>query len=330
MRALKSDLIVAFLSGLAFLFLLAGPARSADFPQKPLKMIMPYPPGGGGDVVARFVAARLSDRLKQPVVVENRTGAVGMVGTGVGARSTPDGYTIIFAHADTLSINPHVYRSTITYDARRDFTPIALLGARPFAIAVHPRVPANTVPEFIKLVREQPDKFSYATWGVGSSSHIGMAMLSSGDPKLSMLHVPYQGQAPAVAALIAGQVDAMVGSLAVTGPHHQAGRLRILAVTTAQRLAGAPNIPTLMEQGIKLTIADWYGFVVPSKVPHEIVTLLNKEMNALLKEADVQDFLATKAGMQVSTCSPEECRNVLDKAYEQWGKTVSEANIKAE
>ena len=197
-------------------FLLAAPAL-ADYPDRPIKLVVAYPAGGATDVTARAVAQRLSERLKQAVVVENRAGAAGMIGTDYVAKAAPDGYTLMFTAADTHSINPHVYPK-ITYDARKDFTPIAQVGYLPIALIVSPQLQAKNVAEFIALARKSPGKMSYASFGVGSSGHVAMEMLNI-QSKIELLHVPYQGAAPAIAAVMAGQVDAMmVPPLSPTNP----------------------------------------------------------------------------------------------------------------
>jgi tripartite-type tricarboxylate transporter receptor subunit TctC len=311
----------------AFIALGCAGAALADFPDHPLKMVVAYPPGGATDVMARAVAQRLGDRLKQPVIVENRPGAAGMIGTDYVARSLADGYTIMFTAADTHSMNPHVYPK-ITYDARKDFTPIAQVGALPLALIVNPKVAAKTVPEFLALARKNPGKMTYASFGVGSSSQVAMEMLKV-EAKIELLHVPFQGAAPAVSAIMGGQVDAMMVPLTLAVPNDAAGKVRLLGVATPTRYAGAPNAPTFAEQGVALNSAPWVGILSPAKVPQEVVDKLNREVNAALQDPQIRETLL-KNGLDPATSTQPAFKALLDAEYERWGKTIRAANIKIE
>jgi hypothetical protein len=306
-------------------FLLAAPAL-ADYPDRPIKLVVAYPAGGATDVTARAVAQRLSERLKQAVVVENRAGAAGMIGTDYVAKAAPDGYTLMFTAADTHSINPHVYPK-ITYDARKDFTPIAQAGYLPIALIVSPQVQAKNVAEFIALARKSPGKMSYASFGVGSSGHVAMEMLNI-QSKIELLHVPYQGAAPAIAAVMAGQVDAMMVPLVLAVPNDAAGKVRLLGAATPTRFAGAPNAPTFAEQGIPPNSAPWVGIVAPARVPQDIVEKLNRELNVALQDPQVRETLI-KNGLDPATGSQPAFKELLEAEYERWGKTITTANIKA-
>ncbi|MBI2727736.1 MAG: tripartite tricarboxylate transporter substrate binding protein [Polaromonas sp.] len=303
---------------------LAAPAL-AEYPDRPIKLVVAYPPGGATDVTARAVAQRLSERLKQAVVVENRAGAAGMIGTDYVAKAAPDGYTIMFTAADTHSINPHVYPK-ITYDARKDFTPVAQVGSLPIALIVSPQVQAKNVAEFLALARKNPGKMTYASFGVGSSGHVAMEMLNI-QSRVELLHVPYQGAAPAIAALMAGQVDAMMVPLVLAVPNDAAGKVRLLGAATPTRFAGAPNAPTFAEQGIPLNSAPWVGILAPAKVPQDIVEKLNRELNAALQDPQVRETLI-KNGLDPATSSQPAFRALLDAEYDRWGKTITAANIK--
>jgi tripartite-type tricarboxylate transporter receptor subunit TctC len=299
----------------------------AEYPDKPIRIVVAYPAGGATDVITRVIGARLGERLKQPVVVENRPGASGMIGSDFVAKSAPDGYTFFYTAADTHSINPHVYPK-IAYDARRDFTPVALAGYNPFALVVKPGLAATNVAEFIKLAKEHPGRLTFASWGVGSSGHAGMEMFK-GAAKIQLLHVPFQGAAPAIAAVMGGQVDSMMVPLTLAEPNHRAGKVRILAVATPRRSAGAPDVPTLTEQGVPLAIAPWQGLLGPANLPSAVVTLVNREFNAVLSDPQMREQLL-KNGLEVSTGTPQDFKTLLDSEYERWGKTIREANIRAE
>ena len=326
MKCLTAAAGLAVTLGLAFAATTL-PVRAADYPDHPIKMVVAYPAGGATDVMARAIAQRLGDRLKQPVVIDNRPGASGQIGTDVVAKSAPDGYTLIFTAADTHSINPHVYPK-IAYDARRDFTPVAQVGYLPLALIVNPSVKATNLKEFIALAKAQPGKLTYASFGVGSSSQVAMEMLKA-ETKIDLLHVPFQGAAPAVTAIIGGQVDAMMVPLTLAAPNHQAGKVRVLGVAAPARFAGAPDLPTFAEQGIPLNSAPWVGILAPAKVPQDIVDKLNREVNAALEDAQLQETLQ-KNGLARETRSQPQFKAFLDTEYDRWGTTIRGANIKAE
>jgi tripartite-type tricarboxylate transporter receptor subunit TctC len=304
-----------------------GWASAADYPDHPIKIVVAYPPGGATDVMARAVAQRLSERVKQTVLVENRPGASGQIGTAYVAKSAPDGYTLILTAADTHSINPHVYPK-IAYDARRDFVPVAQLGYLPIALIVNPSVKATNVKEFIALAKQQPGKLTFASFGTGSSSHVAMEMLKA-EAKIDLLHVPFQGAAPAVTAVLAGQVDSMMVPLTLAVPYHRAEKVRLLGVAAPVRFAGASDLPTFTEQGIPLNSAPWLGVLAPAKTPQETVELLNREFNAVLDDQEVQQTLL-KNGLARETRTPAEFKAFLESEYERWGATIRGANIKSE
>jgi len=302
-------------------------AIAADYPDHPIKMVVAYPPGGATDVMARAVAQKLGERLKQSIVIENKPGASGQIGSEYIARSAPDGYTLIFTAADTHSINPHVYPK-IAYDARRDFTPVAQVGYLPLALIVNPSVKASNVKEFVALAKAQPGKLTFASFGVGSSSHVAMEMLKA-QAGIDLLHVPFQGAAPAVSAIMGGQVDAMMVPLTLAAPNHQAGKVRLLGVAAPARFAGAPDAPTFAEQGLPLNSAPWVGILAPAKTPQDIVERLNREVNAALDDPQVQETLQ-KNGLARETKTQAQFKAFLDTEYDRWGGTIRTANIKAE
>jgi len=327
MRSLFAVACATAVTAATLALALAPAVAAADYPDHPVKMVVAYPPGGATDVMARAVAQRLGDRMKQSVVVENKPGASGQIGADFVAKSAPDGYTLIFTAADTHSINPHVYPK-IAYDARRDFVPVAQVGYLPLALIVNPSVKANSVKEFVALAKAQPGKLTYASFGVGSSSQVAMEMLK-GEAKIDLLHVPFQGAAPAVAAIMGGQVDAMMVPLTLAWPNHQAGKVRILGVAAPARFSGAPDMPTFAEQGIPLNSAPWVGILAPAKTPADIVDKLNRDVNAALDDASVQETLV-KNGLSPQTRKQPEFKAFLDTEYDRWGATIKNANIKAE
>lgn len=307
----------------------AMPSLALEYPAKAVKIVVPYPPGGGADDVARLIAQKLGVRFKQAVVVENRSGATGMIGTAAVARAEPDGYTIALTHADTMTINPLVYKN-ISYNPERDFVPVAMEGVRPFVLAISADVPAKSLAEFLRLCRENPGKYTFSSPGIGSSAQIAMEMLKQ-SAGIDMQHVPYQGAGPAVTAVVAGQISAMMGSLTTMLPQHKAGKVRILGVTLDRRLPVVPEIPTLVEQGVQVTAVDWYGFAVPAKTPPEIVAFLNKEFNEVFKDPEVRSHLVSRVGMQLTTdMSPADIRSYMGKASEEWGQAIAKAHIQAD
>lgn len=303
-----------------------APGFAAEYPVKPVRLVISYPPGGGMDVLARIVAAPLGERLKQPVLVDNRPGASGMIGAEHVAKAAADGYTLILAPADTHSIAPHVY-TNIRYDARKDFEPVAFVGNFPIALVVNPGIQASSVGDFIRMVKERPGRMTFASWGIGSSSHVAMEVLMQG-AGLKMLHVPYTGAAPAVTAVIGGQVDSMMVTLPTAEPHHLASKVRILGVTPTHRPPGAP---TYSKEGMPTDVVLWGGVLAPAKTPRDFVALLNREMKAMLNDPAVRASIA-KAGLEPADTvgGPAEFKAFLDQQYDAWGRTIRAANISME
>lgn len=320
---------------LAGLVLAAASFQSAaQYPDKPIKMIVAWPPGGGTDGVARIVAKHLSERLKQPVVIENRSGASGQVGTEFVAKAPPDGYTLQYTVADSHSINPHVFPK-IRYDAMKEFIPIAVVGGMPNALMVSTRVTANTLAEFVKAAKEAPGKFTYSSWGMGSGGHIRMESFKS-YMGIDLLHVPFQGSGPGFAAVLGGQVDSMMVPVGLAESNYKAGKVKLLAVDTPQRMPGLPDVPTLAEQGIPLTFAFWQGVLAPAKTPEPVVNFLNREMNATLMDPAVRQELLKvglvpgNPGVNGFGGTPQDVKQFLDSEYVRWGKTIQDAKIKVE
>lgn len=305
---------------------LTAPALGADYPSKPIRMVVAYPPGGGMDVMGRMIAVPLSKHLGQQVLIDNRPGASGMIGSEHVAQSAPDGYTLILAPADTHSIDPQVY-TNIRYDALKDFEPVAYLGSFPMALVVNPKVPAKSIAEFKKLVASRPGKMTYASWGIGSSSQVEMELLLFND-HLKMLHVPFTGAAPAVTAVIAGDVDSMMVTLPTAEPHHKSGKIRILGVTPTHRPAGAATYPSA---GMPTDVVLWMGVLAPAKTPREIVSRLNQELASVMKEDDLRNSLE-KAGLEpaAKVGSPDEFRKFLVAQSHAWGKIIKAAHITME
>ena len=271
---------VALALALAASYSISGSAAD-DYPSRPIRIIVPYAPGGGADTVARIVARRVSDTIGQPIVIENRTGAGSILGTDAVAKAEPDGYTLLLGQSGPISINPAVYKD-LRYDPVKDFAPVTMTTAYPYILVVNAKLPARSLPEFVALAKSQPGAMNYGTTGIGAANHL-VAELFNGKAGLKMTHIPYRGTALAVGDLVAGQVTMVFGDPISVLPHMQSGSLRALAVTSLQRSAVAPEVPTVAESGFPgFDALAWHGILAPAKTPPAIVKKLNAEIvNAL-------------------------------------------------
>lgn len=303
-----------------------APAHAA-YPDRPIKFVVPYNAGGGTDVLARVVATGTNKVLGQSVVVENRAGASGMIGSDIVARSAPDGYTVVFTAADTHTINPHVYPK-ITYDAMKDFAPVVQVGYLPYALVVNKALGVKNINEFIALAKKDPGKLTYASWGVGSSSQVAMEMLNVSQ-KLDILHVPFTGAAPAMTALMAGQVDALFVPLSLAKPSAEAGKVTMMGLGAPKRFVGAPDVPTLSEQGVNVVASPWIGILAPAKASLENRQALAKAVLDAIKTPEVSAAL-TAGGLEINPRDTAAFAAFLVDDYKLWGDTVKAANIKAE
>jgi tripartite-type tricarboxylate transporter receptor subunit TctC len=303
-------------------------SASAQYPVKPIHIVVPSAPGDGSDLTARLISDKLSAALGQPVIVENKLGAGGVVGTEYAARQPADGYTLIMANAGSHSINAALY-SKLSYDPAKDFVAVALVGISPNMMVVNPSLPAKSVGEFIAYAKANPGKVNFASGGNGSSAHLSAELFKSmtGAP---MNHVPYKGATPALTDLIGGQVQVMIGNMPPMLPHVKAGKLRALAVTTAHRYPGLPDVPTVAESGLAgyETVA-WFGLFAPAGTPKDIVQRLNREVNAIVASSEIRDKLLG-LGMEPMPGSPEDftARQAADIA--KWKKVVADSGAKAD
>ena len=286
----------------AALTLAAGLAHAQDYPSKPIRMIVPYPPGGGTDVVARIVNEKLSLELGQSIVIDNKGGAGGSVGTEVASKATPDGYTILLT-LSSHTINPKLFPK-LGYDVERDFIPISLAASIPQILVANPSVPATNMQELLAWMKANAGKVNYASVGVGSPAHIAgeLLKLKSG---VQMTHVPYKGGGPAMTDVIAGQVQLAIVSMPAALQFVKAGRVKALAVASAKRSASAPDVPTIAEGGLDVVVESWYGVLVPAKTPAPIVAKLNAAMVKVLAMPDVKEKLFAQGAEAVSN-SPAE------------------------
>ena len=310
------------------LALLSTAAAAQTWPAKPVRLMVPFPPGGSTDIVARIVAQKLGERLGQSFVIENRGGAGGTIGTALIAKSPPDGYNLMVASTSTHVVAPSVY-TKLEYDPVKDFAPVGLMAVSPYLLVVNPALPAKTLKEFVALAKKQPGKLNYASAGVGSTTHLAMEMLKLAS-NTYMLHIPYNGNGPAGTAVIGGQVEALFGSLPALLPHAKAGRARALAVGTLKRSPSLPEVPTVAESGYAGFDASlWLAIMAPANTPPAIVERLNKELNALVAAADTRDAF-DKAGTEPLTGSPADLAALMRAGIPKYAAIVKAAGVKPE
>ena len=316
----------AVVLGFAFA-LVAGVAHAqGDWPNHPIRMIVPYPPGGGTDVVARIVNEKLSQELGQPIVIDNRGGAGGSVGTEIASKAPPDGYTILLT-LSSHTINPKLFPK-LGYDVERDFIPISLAASIPQILVANPSVPATNMQELLAWMKANAGKVNYASVGVGSPAHIAgeLLKLKSG---VQMTHVPYKGGGPAMTDVIAGQVQLAIVSMPAALQFVKAGRVKALAVASAKRSASAPDVPTIAEGGLDVVVESWYGVLVPAKTPAPIVAKLNAAMVRVLAMPDVKEKLFAQGAEAVSN-SPAEFEAIIKDELGKWEYVIREAKITPE
>jgi tripartite-type tricarboxylate transporter receptor subunit TctC len=307
---------------------ITGTAFAQSYPSKPIRMVIPFPPGGGNDIIARFVAKRLTDRLGQPVVLDNKAGANGIVGLTAVMQAAPDGYTLGIAAAGPMAVNPARY-DKLPYNPLTDFAPITNMVNYPLLLVTHPSVPAKNLQELIALAKSKPGTLFYASPGSGNSGHLAGELFNS-LAKVNTVHVPYKGQGPATADLLAGQVQMLYSSIPSVLSMVQQGRLTALAIGSPKRLASLPNVPTIAESGVPGYEAySWIGIVAPANTPREIILRLNREIVEILKEKDAVEELLRQGAIPVAD-SPEHFGNYMKDEIAKWGAVVKSANIKAD
>lgn len=301
---------------------------SPSYPSKPIRWIVPFAAGGVADILARTVGMKLSESLGQPVVIDNRPSAGGIVGTELAARAAPDGYTIASGGTATHAVNGSTYRA-LPYDAAKDFVPIAALGITPNLLAVHPASPARTVADLIALAKKQPGKLSFGSAGSGSSQRLTAELFKSA-AKIEIVDVPYKGSPPAMADLIGGHIDLMFDGIPNVLPLVRSGKLKALAVTSTKRSAAAPEIPTMAEQGLPgFDVASWQGVFAPAQTPKPIVVKLHQEIVRILLLPDVQRK-TQELGLEPLQKTPDEFAAMIAAETRKWAGVVSAAGIKAE
>ena len=321
---LSCVLVVSGLSGITG-------AQAADawssYPARPIRMILPASPGGPVDVIARTVGVGLAEALGQPIVMDNRAGAGGIIGAEIVARAAPDGYTLLFAHSGPLAIEAAL-QSKLPYHPLKDFAPVSLVAASPYALIVNPSTPARSVKELIALARARPGKFHYASGGVGTGIHMAGELfnLAAG---IKIVHVPYKGAGPSMAALMGGEVDMMFNGVSSALPHVKAGRLRAIAISSAQRSPLLPDLPTVAESGLRYETSGWYGLVAPAGTPKPVTARLQASLHKALNAPEMKERLAAQ-GIDGIASTPEQLTKHLREELDKWDKVIKAAGLKAQ
>ncbi len=305
----------------------AGAAHTQTYPTKPIRLIVPFAPGGGTDIIARLIGSDLTESMGQAVVIDNRGGSGGIVGTTLVARADPDGYTMGLCSLG-FSYAPALY-AKLPYDTEKDLAPISMVATQPFVYTAHPSLGVNNMKELIAAAKAKPGAIRYGSGGAGGASHLGTELLRN-ITGIDLTHVPYKGTGPALSAAIGGEIHLQLIGMSSVVPHIKSGRLKLLAVSGAKRAAVAPEIPTVMESGIPGYVFDvWYGMLLPGRAPPAIVNKLNTEINRALKSpALVQRFAA--AGLDAAGNKPDEFSRQIREEVVKWRKVVAAANIKVD
>ncbi len=324
-RRMKKALAVLFsLLTLA----LAGAANAQAYPAKPVRLLVPFAPGGTTDVLARLVAQKLADALGQQFVIENKPGAGGNIGTELAVKSAPDGYTLVMSFDGTMAINPNTY-AKMPFDAQKDLVAVANVAQVPLLIVVHPGVAAKNIAEFVALAKASPGRINYSSAGHGSTGHLTGELFRS-RAGIEIVHVNYKGGGQAVQDLLGGQIQMLVTALPTVEGHLKGGKLKALAFTSSKRVPGAPDVPTMAESGYPgLEVLSWYGILAPAGTPQDIVRKLNAEINRVLQLADVRERL-TALGTEPTGGTPEQFAQLIRTDTARWAKVVSDAGIRIE
>jgi len=317
-HALVSALAAA--AGLPF----QAASQSSAYPNRPIKIIVPWAAGGGGDVLVRAIAPALSQRLGQAIVIDNRPGAIGTIGSLAAARSAADGYTLVYGTADSHSIAPHILKAP-PYDAKKDFVAIAPIGFTPLAFVVHASHPAKTLAQFIQMAKEAKEPLTFGSWGQGSSGQITMEALKQ-VTKIDLLHVPYNGTAPLMQAQLSKEINCSIVPVLVADQHVRAGTVRMLAVTARERLPGFQEVPVMKEMGVAIDMGPWLGFMGPVGLSNDIVLKLNQAIAASLAETQVSDTMK-KMHMVIDQMNTTSYQNFTNSEYERWGSYIRTAKV---
>ena len=312
---------------LATMCTLASGAHAQTYPAKPVRMVVPFAPGGGTDVIARYLASGLTESFSRQVVVDNRGGANGIIGTEIVARAAPDGYTLIFV-SSPHSINPSLY-AKLPYDTLRDFAPISMVATSPYVLVIHPSVPANNVKELIALARARPDQITYGSGGSGSSAQLAAEMFNQ-MAGVKLREIPYKGAGPALLAVIAGESSVVFGNALTVKPHIQSGRLRALGIASLKRSPSAPELPTIAEAGVPGYHSEAVlGLLAPARTPRAIIDRLNAEVHKTMRTPAAVDAM-NRVGVDIELTTPEEFGRVIASEMQRWGKLIRALNLKVQ
>ncbi len=306
---------------------LAGAAMAQNYPTKAVRIVVPYPPGGGTDVVARTIAQKMNEMLGQPAIVDNRAGANGIIGTDQVAKAPADGYTVLITIA-SHAINPTLY-AKLPYDTLADLAPVSLLAEYPFVITVHPSIPAKTLKDFVAFAKSRPGQLAYASSGNGSGPHLGMELFKS-MAGIDMVHVPYKGAGQAMTDLLSGQVPVFLNNFLAAMPMIRAGKLRALAVTSRKRSTAMPELPTVVESGVPdYVVTGWYGMFVPAATPAAVITVLQAAAARALKSKDVSERLSNEAA-EIVASTPREFAEFVKVEINKWAVVIRKAQVRLE
>lgn len=304
-------------------------APAQAFPSRPVKIVVPTSAGGATDTFSRALGLHLGEMWGQPVLVENRPGANQIIGADYVVKSAPDGYTLLVSDASSFVMNPHLYKK-LPYDGIRGFTPITVLVRFPWVIALHSSVPANTFQELVTLAKANPGKLSYGSFGLGSSAHISVDYLKR-LVGIDIVHVPYKGAAPAVTALLTGEISMMMVTPLLVEPHARAGKLRLIAAATANRIAGLPNLPTVSESSVPgYAAGTWFALAGPAGMPREIVSRIYGDVMKVLDDPAFRDRYVTNQWFEVVGNAPEQFAEFLKSEFERWGKLIELSRVTVE
>ena len=310
----------AFLAAL----LATVPATAQNYPTRPIRLVVPFAPGGGTDITARIVAEGLTHVLGKPVIADNRPGAGSLVGTEIGAKAAPDGYTLLLVNI-SMAFNPALYRK-LPYDTLHDFVPISLVADQPNILVTHPSLPARSFSEFVALARSQPGKLTYGSGGIGSGTHLATELLIM-TLKIELVHVPYKGVGPVLTALLGNEISASLSTFASALPHVKSGRLRAFGVTSAKRASTLPEVPTIAEAGVPgYEYSTWYGLLAPAGTPRAIVEKLNQATVGVLNSPKTREQYVSQ-GLTPTPSTPAEFSAYLRSETEKWTKVIKAANI---
>jgi tripartite-type tricarboxylate transporter receptor subunit TctC len=312
-------------AAIAFLAMTFG-ASAAEFPSRPVRIVVPSTPAGGLDVLVRILAPKLTEKWSQPIVVDNRPGAGGVIGSEIVAKAAPDGHTLLVVAAG-YAANPFLYKK-LPYETPGDFAPVTIIGDAPNVLVVHPSLPVNSVKALIGLAKQKPGALTYASSGIGTSGHLAMALLERG-AGIRMIHVPYKGAGAATAAVVSGETQMLFSATAAVQPHVKSGRVRALAVTSAKRWPSLPDVPSVSEAAIPgYEVHGWYAMLAPGKTPKVIINRIYTDLIDILKTPDVTTRIEA-AGFLVNGLSPEAFSKIIDRDLKKWSVVIKEAGIRA-